>query len=86
MPGLRRLREVENGVADEWRGRDVAATVDLVEGDTAAGKELVGGQDVGAVGVAAEGETGGCSRHICFPTPTWRRRRTSFGLRRSKSS
>ena len=35
---------------------DVAAAVDLVEGDSAAGERLIRSQDIGAVGVAAEGE------------------------------
>ena len=35
---------------------DVAATVDLVEGDSARGKQLVGGENVGAVGVAAQSQ------------------------------
>ena len=51
--------EIEDGVADELAGAvvgDVAAAVDLVDLDAAAGKELVGGEDVGAGGVAAEGE------------------------------
>ena len=53
--------EVEDGVADELAGAvvgDVAAAVDFVEGDAAAGKNLIGGQDVGAIGVAAKGEHG----------------------------
>jgi len=57
--GVAEAAEVEDGVADELAGAvigDVAAAVDFVKGDAAAGKELVGGQDVGAVGVAAKGE------------------------------
>jgi hypothetical protein len=38
---------------------DIAAAIDLVEGDAASGEQLVGSQDVGAVCVAAEGEDGG---------------------------
>ena len=59
--GVAEAAEVEDGIADELAGAvigDVAATVDFVEGDAAAGEELVGGQDVGAIGVAAEGEDG----------------------------
>ncbi len=59
--GVAEAAEVEDGIADELAGAmigDVAAAVDFVEGDAAAGQELVGGQDVGAVGVAAEGENG----------------------------
>ena len=51
--------EIEDGVADELAGTvigDVAAAIDLVEGDAAGGEQLVGREDVGAVGVAAEGE------------------------------
>jgi len=54
--------EIEDGVADELAGavvRDVAAAVDLVDFDGFLGEGLVGGQDVGAAGVAAEGEDGG---------------------------
>ena len=53
--------QVEDGVADELAGAvvgDVAAAVDLVELDAAAGEQFVGGEDVGAGGVAAEGENG----------------------------
>ena len=38
---------------------DVAAAVDLVKGDAAAGQQFIGGEDVGAAGVAAKGEHGG---------------------------
>ncbi len=38
---------------------DVAAAVDLVDGDAFAGEEVVGGEDVGAGGVPAEGKDGG---------------------------
>jgi hypothetical protein len=54
--------EVEDGVADELAGAvvgDVAAAVDLVDGDAFAGEKVVGGEDVGAGGVAAEGEDRG---------------------------
>ena len=37
---------------------DVAAAVDLVDLDAALGEEIVGREDVGASGVAAEGEDG----------------------------
>jgi len=53
--------EVEDGVADELAGAvigDVAASVDLVDFGSAAGEEFVAGEDVGAGGVAAEGEDG----------------------------
>ena len=59
--GVSQAAEVEDGIADELAGAvigDVAAAVDFVEGDAAAGKQLVGGQNVGAVGVAAKGEDG----------------------------
>ena len=59
--GVAEAAQVEDGVADELAGAvvgDVAAAVDLVERDAAAGEEFVGGEDVGAVGVAAEGEDG----------------------------
>ncbi len=61
LAGVAEAAEIEDGVADELAGAvigDVAATVDLVEGYAAAGKELVGGEDVGAAGVTAEGENG----------------------------
>ena len=51
--------QIEDGIADELSGAvvgDVAAAVDLVKGDTAAGKQFIGGEDVGAAGVAAKGE------------------------------
>jgi hypothetical protein len=51
--------EVEDGVADELAGAvigDVATAVDLVDFDAALGEELVGREDIGAAGVAAEGE------------------------------
>ncbi len=51
--------QVEDGIADELSGAvvgDVAAAVDLVKGDTAAGKQFIGGEDVGAAGVAAKRE------------------------------
>jgi hypothetical protein len=54
--------EIEDGVADELSGAvisDVAAAVDFVQGDTAAGEEFVRSEDVGAAGVAAEGEDRG---------------------------
>jgi len=54
--------EIEDGVADELAGAvvgDVPAAVDFVKGDTAAQEELIGGEDVGAAGVAAEGENRG---------------------------
>ena len=57
--GVAEAAQIEDGVADELAGAvigDVAAAVDLVEGDAAAGQQFVGGEDVGAVGVAAEGE------------------------------
>ena len=53
--------EVEDGVADELAGAmisDVAAAVDLVDLDAASGEEIVGREDVGAGGVAAESEDG----------------------------
>ena len=53
--------EVEDGVADELAGAvvgDVAAAVDFVDFYGSAGEQVVGGQDVGAGGVAAEGEDG----------------------------
>ena len=37
---------------------DVAAAIDLVEFHAALGEERVGGEDVGAVGVATESENG----------------------------
>jgi hypothetical protein len=51
--------EVEDGVTDELAGTvvgDVAAAVDLVDVDAFAGEKVVGGEDVGARGVATEGE------------------------------
>ena len=55
--GVAQAAQVEDGVADELAGAvigDVAAAVDLVEGDAARGKQLIGGENVGAVGVAAQ--------------------------------
>ena len=51
--------KIEDGVADELARAmvgDVAASIDFVKGDTAAGEQLVGREDVGAAGIAAEGE------------------------------
>ena len=51
--------EVKDGVADELARAvigDVASAVDLVDFDAALGEEIVGREDVGAGGVAAEGE------------------------------
>ena len=53
--------EVEDGIADELAGAvvgDVAAAVDLVDFDAFGRQEFVGGEDVAALGVAAEGEDG----------------------------
>ena len=53
--------EVEDGVADELTRAvisDVAATVDFVDLDAFLGEKLVGCEDVGAGGVAAEREDG----------------------------
>src|SRR5579883_1567476 len=53
--------QVEDGVADELAGSvvgDVAAAVDLMDFDAAIGKEFVAGEDVGAGGVASQGEYG----------------------------
>ena len=53
--------QIEDGVADELAGAvigDVAAAIDLVQGDAAAGQQLVGGENVGAAGVAAQREHG----------------------------
>ena len=53
--------QIDDGVADELSGAvigDVAATVDLVQLDVARGELLVGGDDVFAMRVAAEGEDG----------------------------
>ncbi len=53
--------EIEDGVADELAGAvvgDVAATIDLVDLDAAACEQFVTGEDVGAGGIAAEGENG----------------------------
>jgi hypothetical protein len=60
--GVAEAAEVKDGVADELAGTvvgDVAAAVDVVEGDTTAREQFIGGQDVGAIGVAAKGENGG---------------------------
>ena len=57
--GVAQAAQVKDGVADKLAGSmigDVAATVDLVQGDAAAGQELVGSQDICPVGVAAQGE------------------------------
>ena len=35
---------------------DVAAAIDFVDGDAALGQQFIGGENVGAVGVAAQGE------------------------------
>ena len=51
--------EVEDGIANQLAGamiRDVATTVDFVQGNAATGEELVGSQDVGTAGIAAKGE------------------------------
>ncbi len=63
MPPLRvaQAAQIEDGVADELAGTvigDVAAAVDLVEGDAAPRQQLIRREDVGALGVAAEGEHG----------------------------
>ena len=53
--------EVEDGITDELAGAvigDVTAAVDLVDLDAFAGEQIVGGEDVGASGVAAEGQDG----------------------------
>ena len=53
--------EIEDGVADELAGAvvgDVAAAVDLVDFYGFLGELVVRGEDVGAGGVAAEGEDG----------------------------
>ena len=57
--GVVQAAQVEDGVADELAGAvigDVAAAIDLVKRDAALGEQFVGGEDVGAVGVAAEGQ------------------------------
>ena len=51
--------QVEDRVADELAGAvvcDVAAAIDFMQSDAPAGEKLIGCQDVGALGVAAEGE------------------------------
>lgn len=59
--GVGQGAEVEDGVADELAGAvvgDIATAVDFVDSDAAEGEKVTGGEDVGAVGVAAEGEDG----------------------------
>jgi hypothetical protein len=59
--GIGQAAQVEDGVADELAGAvvgDVAAAVDLVDADAFAGEHFIGGEDVGAAGVAAQGEDG----------------------------
>ena len=56
-----RAAEIDDGVADELARAvvgDVAAAIDFMQGDAFAGEELIRGEDVGAAGVAAEGEDG----------------------------
>ena len=51
--------QIEDGVTDELAGAvkgDVAAAIDFVEGDSAADEQFIGSENVGSVGVAAEGE------------------------------
>jgi hypothetical protein len=58
--------EIEDGVADELAGAvigDVAAAIDLVHLHSTLGEEIVASEDVGAVGVAAEGEDGRMLQH-----------------------
>ncbi len=60
--GIAEAAEVEDGIADQLAGTvvgNVAATVDLVDGNAAAGQQFVRSKDVGAIGVATEGEDGG---------------------------
>ena len=59
--GVLERAEIEDGVADQLAVAvvgDVASSIDFVQGDAAALEEFVGGEDVGAAGVAAEGEYG----------------------------
>jgi hypothetical protein len=53
--------QVEDGVADELSRAmvgDIATAIDLVQGYAAGGEEGIGGEDIGAFGVAAQGEDG----------------------------
>ena len=59
--GVAQAAEIEDRVADQLAGAvvgHVAAAVDLVEGNAAALEQLVRRQNVGTVGVAAQGEHG----------------------------
>ena len=59
--GVAQAAQIEDGVADELAGTvigDVAAAVDLVEGNAARSEQLVGGENIGAVGVAPQREHG----------------------------
>ena len=59
--GVLKTAEIEDWVADELAWAvvgDVAAAIDFVKRDTACGEEFVGGEDVGAAGISAEGEDG----------------------------
>ena len=60
--GVLQAAEIEDRVADQLSGAvvgDVAATIDFVQGDTAAGQQVIRCKDVGSAGVAAEGEDRG---------------------------
>lgn len=59
--GILKAAQVEDGVADELAGTvigNVAAAVDFVKSDAAAGEEFIGREDVGAAGVATECQNG----------------------------
>ncbi len=59
--GRAQAAQIEDGVADELAGTvigDIAAAVDFVEGDAARSEHLVGGENIGAVGVAPQREHG----------------------------
>lgn len=53
--------QVEDGIADELARamvRNIAAAIDRMDGDAALCEQGIGGQDVGARGIAAEGQDG----------------------------
>lgn len=59
--GVLERAQVEDGIADELTRAvvgDVAPAIDVVECDAAAFEEFVGGEDVGAAGIATEREYG----------------------------
>jgi hypothetical protein len=58
-PRVLQAAQIEDGVADELSGAvvgDVAAAIDLVKGDAAAGKQFVRGENVGAASIATKRE------------------------------